>query len=526
MGDFVVSRLYSTYTTAVAELCESSAKTVGRYIQRHSQLKRAQSNFVLVTCIYLFVLHKTRRFWQTPSFSRQAIRTSWKCLEDSCLIDVQGGNCKCVLIDACVIGGKLLGFGHQNVTGPAPSWFGSDRTQDQDMHTEIRLELAGPEVHVPQRYARGTTLLIEYAHFNIVHTMLDMVYPVFLSMVQLGIHVGPQQPIRILHRLSHVRTSQTWFLYLLGDLGVNHMSSLEPICFEEMVVGGGDQGLFSWDSNYAIPGGQFGALKAFRDMIYFKAHINLSKDEKVRQTSVLLLDQRKRPVENITGVVEYIKQVLPNALVKNTVWESVVSSQIHNPSNWQEHQMDYMVQFADFQEKLNLLRTTDIMIAGIGSSHLFEFLLPDGSVSLNYGTCDNYEGIGTFFDDYLMPGIDWVRALYYVNKTDCNGPNILISQKATHCLLKLALKMKSNIAAPIDPLENCSPFGKAMFLMARRYPDSWFSLRQPLCKRPDIALTLLRGNMEQDCGISGIALKRLRADFIAAGTSYPCNIDA
>ena len=166
------------------------------------------------------------------------------------------------------------------------------------------------------------------------------------------------------------------------------------------------------------------------------------------------------------------------------------------------------------------------MISGVGSSHLFEFLLNDGSVSINYGTCDHYEGFATFYDDYFISGIDWVRGLYYVNKSSCKSPSqITIPQRATHCLIKLAMQTVQNPLSFINVTENLSLFGMAVSNMAQQFPDSWESLRKPACKMHYVAnsANILHGTDICPQGdISQEAASMLRSDFLAFGSKYPC----
>jgi len=60
--------------------------------------------------------------------------------------------------------------------------------------------------------------------------------------------------------------------------------------------------------------------------------------------------------------------------------------------------------------------------------------------------------------------------------------------------------------------------------MARRYPESFASLRQPPCKVTDLAPVLLHNNTDEQClrRISPEALSMLRSEFLTAGLQYPC----
>ena len=450
-------------------------------------------------------------------------KSHWKCQGDCC---GQQNNQSCVLRDVCIIDGKLVSVGRQDHTERFPSWYGCDRTNQLDFHPVLTLEHINASSTTPSRYLRGTTIFVEYAHANIVHTMLDMVYPVFLSMVQLGEYVGPEQPLRIVHRLPHNEHSQIWFLHLLGDLGVESMSDMEPACFEKVIVGGGNQGLLSWDSNYAIPGSREGILKAYRNMIYSKAKVPMGgKNIHTRNVSVLLLNQLKRPVRNIEQVPDHIHEVAPYAHVRSTDWDSIVSTEELKVVEWHEHQFQYRTQIADFREKLRVLRTTNVIIAGVGTSHLFEFLLLDKSVSINYGTCDNFNGIGTFYDDYLIPGIDWVRGLYYVNKSSCyDTKEIKLPRYSTHCLIKLAMDTVQNPVSIINVSDNASPFGQAISIVAQRDPELFVFFRQPACKITDIAPSLLHGETTGGClrSVPHEASSMLRSQFLNAGAQYPC----
>ena len=458
-------------------------------------------------------------------YTRAMFKSSWKCL-DACCGQNKANNRSCVLRNVCTVDGKLLSFGRKGLDEPLPSWYGSDRTFQEDYHPVLTLEQAKPHLAIPVRYLRGATIFIEYAHFNIAHTMLDMVYPVFVSLSKLGLNTGPEQPLRILHRLPHSDDSQIWFLHLIGDLGVEHIEKMEPTCFEMVVVGGGNQGLLSWDPNYAIPGARDGALKAYRNMIYAKAKVPFNESRTLGPNiTVLLLNQHKRPIQNIQSLPDYIKEVAPHAHVRSTNWESIVSDRALRVSGWREHQIEYHREIADFREKLHLLKTTNVIMAGVGTSHLFEFLLLDGSVSINYGTCENFKQLGTFYDDYLIPGIDWVRGLYYVNKTSCDdSSDIKLPRHSTQCLIKLAIRTIRNPPTTINVSENLSPFGKAVSAMARRHPKSWASLRQPPCKVTDIAPALLHNNTDEQClhRISTEALSTLRSEFLTVGAQYPC----
>ena len=505
------------------KVCSEGARSASiRDCMKISRI-RALSLLVMVSTVGMLQKHLLLKT-STVSYTQAMFESSWKCLDDCCG-QTTSNNRSCVLRNVCAIDGKLLSVGRKGLDEPLPSWYGCDRTFQDDYHPVLTLEQAKHHVAAPVRYLRGTTLFIEYAHSNIVHTMLDMVYPVFVSMVKLGLNTGPEQPLRIVHRLPHDDNSQIWFLHLMGDLGVEHIEKMEPTCFETVIVGGGNQGLISWDSNYAMPGARDGALKAYRNMIYSKAKVPFNERGTLRaNVTVLLLNQQKRPVQNIQSVPYHIEEVAPYAHVRSTNWESIVSGQALQVSEWREHQIEYHREIADFREKLNVLKTSHVIIAGIGTSHLFEFLLLDGSVSINYGTCQNYNKLGTFYDDYLIPGIDWVRGFYYVNKTSCDeAPDIKLPRRSTQCLIQLAIQTIRN-PNTVNVSENLSPFGAAISAMARRYPESFASLRQSPCKVTDLAPVLLHNNTDEQClrRISPEALSMLRSEFLTAGLQYPC----
>ena len=460
------------------------------------------------------------------SRTRVQFVSSWHCVDDCCGQTSQN-NRSCVLRNVCVFDGELVSVGRRDLHEPFPTWYGCDRTNQVEAHPVLTLKHLDTRVDAQTfGYLSGTTMFVEYAHFNIVHTMLDMVYPVFVSMLKLGLSTEPGEPLRILHRLPHGDNSQSWFLHLIGDLGVEHIEKMDPTCFETLVVGGGNQGLLSWDSKYAIPGARDGALKAYRNMIYSKANVSIAKSMfgTAEHANVLFLNQHKRPVQNIQHVSDHIKDVVPHAHVQITDWESIVSIEDLQGSQWREHQVQHFREIADFREKLRVLKTTNVLIAGVGTSHLFEFLLLDGSVSINYGTCENYDGIGTFYDDYLIPGIDWVRGLYYVNKTKCKkSSGIELPRHSTQCLMKLAMQTVQNPLEPINIEENLSPFGKSISIVAQLYPKAWRSLRSPQCKMTDVASILLH-NTTGRClrYIPHEVISALRSEFLSAGLQYPC----
>mmetsp|Transcript_8674 Transcript_8674/g.27312 ORF Transcript_8674/g.27312 Transcript_8674/m.27312 type:complete len:549 (-) Transcript_8674:37-1683(-) len=397
--------------------------------------------------------------------------TSWTCIDDCCKVPLHR-NRSCAIHNACVVNHRLVAYVSDS-SEPLPEWFGCDRNTQPGAHPALSLDrcIVGTscEAQRPTTTLPGVTLSVEGTHFNIAHTMFDFIYPVFLSLLKLG--YSPSDVRRALSRKKPADNTVHFLAAIAHE--VMELQTVENVCFETLVAGGGDQGLRGWNEEYAFRGRPFDGARQYREAVYKGYGVELPEPRKGRQDHphVLILEQAKRHLQDTAGVAASIQKLWPGATVTTTRWEKVGA----------------------MAAQLQLLRTVDIHISGSGTTHLNQFLLGDGAVVINYGHAqpclplDSGSECGLmFYDDYLTPGIPYIKAFYNRRATipGRSSSTVPIKEERLKELLGCARETLASPRVDFSVEENRSPVGDAFAEMIRAFPHTMAVFRgasEPVC---------------------------------------------
>lgn len=299
----------------------------------------------------------------------------------------------------------------------------------------------------------NTIPVIETTHFYLretlnshpAHVLVDDIFSTFYSLYRCKLDYNPCVCIVEMSEWYDKINFYDWrgtFKCLFGQEAItsHHLKrTYQKICFKTFVVGNGDSGLHSYDSNYAAPFNN-DILKQFRDALYKKAEINLGLGNKI-----IYVDSNNFPVRNN----------LKDALGKNNI------EIIH----WSDMQ--------HISDQLNFLKDVRIYIATEGADMLNAIFLPDNAIVIDLGrmyAIDNYKALG-YCVDWVFPSLSYINVFYFedyyesYHRTQEVSPNpddliqmiecLNDKQKEVPLLLKRK-KIYDNFASKIVDRINCA----------------------------------------------------------------------
>jgi hypothetical protein len=338
----------------------------------------------------------------------------------------------------------------------------------------------------------NTIPVIETTHFYLketlnshpAHVLLDDVFSVFYGLYKCKLDYDPCVCIIEMHERYDKIDFYDWrgaFKCLFGQEAItfHHFKRTSAkVCFKTFVVGNGDLGLHSYDSNYAAPF-QDDIWKQFRNALYKKSDINLELGNKI-----IYVDSNNFP----------IKDNLKKVLEKNNI------EIIH----WSD-----MLQMKD---QLNFLKNVKIYIATEGADILNSIFLPDNAMVIDLGrmyAIDDYKALG-YCVDWAFPSLSYIDVFYFedyytnYHRTQETTPNsddlmqmieYLNDDQKKNNILLMRTEIYDNFASKIVnkihyelKLNNYSPNAR---LLIENYPD--------IKKRNEIVEDFKRGSPAYAC---------------------------
>lgn len=228
--------------------------------------------------------------------------------------------------------------------------------------------------------------LKETLRYHPVHTLMDDIFSVFYSLYRCKLNYNPY--VCVLEIPDEYNTSEFYdcrgmFKCLFGQEAItsHHIKRIHSkVCFQTFVVGNGDSGLHSYDSNYAAPF-QDDIWKQFRNAFYEKSEISLELGSKI-----IYADSNNWPING----------ALKDILEKNDI--SII--------NWSD--------FPTIKDQLNLLKNVKIYIATEGADILNAIFLPDNAIVINLGRMyanGSYKVLG-YCVDWIWPSLSYIDVFY------------------------------------------------------------------------------------------------------------------
>ncbi len=344
--------------------------------------------------------------------------------------------------------------------------------------TELPIEQNDiPLIESPHFYLKETL------HYHPVHTLMDDVFSVFYSLYRCGINYNPLVCILDIdnNKTENAYDCKGIFKFLFGEetIPLHYLQTLYPqVCFKTFVVGNGDSGLHSYDSNYAAPF-QDDIWKQFRDAFYKKTEINLKLGNKI-----IYVDSNNFP----------IKENLKNVLEKNNIEIVHWSDMIH------------------INDQLNFIKDVKIYIAIEGADILNSIFLPDNAMVIDLGRMyanGTYKALG-YCVDWIFPSLSYIDVFYfedyYVNyhNTQETSPNpddlirmiedLSDEQKKSNILLRRA-EIYDNFASKIVDRISCELKLNNYSPNARLLIENYSSAKD----RSEIIESFKRGSPAYEC---------------------------
>lgn len=332
-----------------------------------------------------------------------------------------------------------------------------------------------PVVTTPHFYLK------ESVNNYITHALADDVFSVFYSLYRCRINYNPCVCIVETSGGETFHDCKGIFRCLFGQeaIGLNCLKeTYSQVCFETFVVGNGDSGSISFDSNYASPF-QDNIWRQFRDAYYKESEIDLEVGKKI-----LYGDAGKFPIQSD------LKDILLTNNVEIIRWDYV----------------------GDIKEQLRILKGVKIYITTDGAPAINTIFLPDNAIVINLGRVyanGNYRVLG-YCSCPLFPALSHIDVFYfedyYLNYHKAQDPypnpgdlmdmieSLNDKQKKTHLLQRraeiydnFALKVMNKIDCALK-LNNFSPNAR---LLLENYSN--------LEERDKVIEELKRGNTTFEC---------------------------
>ena len=362
---------------------------------------------------------------------------------------------------------------------------------------------------LPPAAARGVSRVVESPiylgadlHPNQAHLMLDSVFPSVLALLRLraslratgdaeleafslpdalgdftfllldpwGGHDGrhPQW-----HRGS---TERTWAHSVVGGHGVIDLAELAEACpagclIRRAFAGAGHLGLCAIDRTNAVSGArEHRALWHYRSRIFSRFGVPHAPPSAAASTAESLslggsagssagragradasassgataaFGESKRVISNLDRLVAHVN-TLGFAAVQKVRWEAL-----------------------SFAAQLRLLRSTAVLLSGVGSAQMNHFLLPRGSV----GVCLGWRSAHAkrriqYYDSHLLRSLDYVRAMYYPSYDpweldEPHGHVRLNLSKASRVIADAVALHQQGFEMPVPPAQNANRFDRA-----------------------------------------------------------------
>ena len=344
---------------------------------------------------------------------------------------------------------------------------------------------APPAMAAGIRHVVDTALYIgSDLHKNHAHLMLDSVFPAVAALVRLQASLrtssqsdqfqlpepvdgnftfllldpwgGPDGNRPQWHRGQNERA---WTSQLAGGHGVVDVAQLAVACpqgclLSRAFAGAGHIGLCAVDDKNVIGGSrEHRALWMFRMRIYRRWGLPAPPGPSAAWgLPVVLVIQSKRVVSNLDSFVQSANR-LRIAAVRKIRWEDM-----------------------PFREQLLAIDSAAVMISGVGSAQINQFLLPAQSVAVCLGWWNpSAKDRIHYFDHHVLRSLDHVRALYYpsfdpweIQGTASTGHVRLNLTKANRLLSKALAIYKSGFKVPVPLDANANRFDRAFEALVAR----------------------------------------------------------
>mmetsp|Transcript_52942 Transcript_52942/g.115805 ORF Transcript_52942/g.115805 Transcript_52942/m.115805 type:complete len:479 (+) Transcript_52942:718-2154(+) len=317
------------------------------------------------------------------------------------------------------------------------------------------------------RYHDGLNVIFHPVyHFNIGHALWDGFYPVFVSMLQLGLHneryrtwLMAKRDQSVLRRVKNSYDNTETALSLIGGRGilsVDHMmndtESFNAVHrLQEAVLGVGTNAQkMDINANYSIGACRaLDACRQWRERIF--SGMGIPKAEPARRTPPFraIFVENKRYGGN-TEMEAMIKQLNSHPDlkaefdIKFVAWTPVSKESTDSP-----------MQSGNFTRHMEIIRNTDIHISGPGTGQMYQAWLPDGAIHINLGDTKVDQG---FMEEYVAEGCPHLKTLYYTRRKK-DGPGLLLSIMQP-LLLKAGELLKQGYTGPAPINHNLSPVGQ------------------------------------------------------------------
>jgi hypothetical protein len=330
--------------------------------------------------------------------------------------------------------------------------------------------------------------LMRTSPFNVAHWLWDDAIPTHGAISDLGLR-GCQSEVQLLmcdadipaHRVDTPIVKETW-----KGVGHKHQpAKFEPfqvtaqgsiVKFSHIMTGLKSRGTHHVHKTYSVYGApDKRVVWDFRQFYLAGLGIEHDNDWHANRPSAsgplkvtVLQKPEKRVIQNLTAVLEDLKQRFPQAEFQETHWEKL----------------------GGHTAEVQRLLDTHILVSADGTGSLTLFMLPPGAVHISLGIVTP-RGSGNMAD-FIYSGVDHIRVLYYdglppqPGSTNNTGALEVPASKLAPFIARAIALVTGGFTVPVPFLTNHSPNGRLCYRLFNYFPeladvasDMWVSAQVP-----------------------------------------------